>query len=821
MLRAAAAAVLAASAVLVGISGPAHAETTEPPGVTFGPELDWNADGPEGYRMRLGETPATYAIRLPYPVDERAKDAWQRAATSAAEQGAALILTMEPVTDFEAMTGADVEDFAAELGSIHDQYGTRQLVRFAPEMNGSWTTWGQQPAEFVTAFRSLADRVHDGSSGAEMVWAPSYGSGYPFERADGNLDDVTARDLVLLDTDRDGVLTETDDPYGPYYPGDDAVDRVGLTMFYFSKGAAQAAAGRDVPLESNSAPQEGELAARLDERWGYTTSQPASFYERFAVGKDRDLLLDTGALYDPALEGDSNLAVKQGWWRQLLAELPAHPRITAVTWIEAERAEDEAGTAEVDWRATVPETLADELRTDLRESGIIRWGPLTAQITDEEGSAATVQVRQGGDEFDWVTGGAAVLAVLFLLSGLIRRFVPAWRYAPSGGGRDPRLDMLRGIALVAMLATYIELTSPYSLASVTVLGAISGAELFVLLSGIALGMTYARRRRPPEAWPAAMATWKRARTLYLVALVVTLIVFAIGFIPFVDTSTVTTFTDRGVGPAGTSGAGRIYDLYPDAERLLDYPPPWYVIQQLLLLEIGPWPLNMIGLFVALLLVAPGFFWLLQRGMWWVVLIVSWGLYILHFAAPGFRLLPSQFDAAFPLLVWQLVFVHGLVIGFHRELIVRALRSTAGRIVAGIFVVAYAVVLTWVWTAERLGDTAGFLPADTMAAVTEGVSDRIDLQGIRLLNLLLVLIVAYAVLTAAWTPLRKLLGWLFIPLGQAPLYVLIVTTFLVLAVANIPGLDRAALWQGALIHTLVIAIVYLMVRKRFLFSVIPR
>ena len=218
----------------------------------------------------------------------------------------------------------------------------------------------------MRAFEAVADVVHDGGSGAEMVWAPSYGAGYPFERADGRLDDLSPGDLRALDTDADGLLTEADDPYGPYFPDADAVDRVGLTMFYFGKGESGAAAGRDVPLVSNSAPDEGEVAARLDEQWGYTVPQAEAFYDRFASGESRDLLLDTGALYDFSLDGDTELAVKQGWWRQVLAELPDHPRITAVTWLEAVREEAEAGAQEVDWRLTA----SGELASAFRASGI-------------------------------------------------------------------------------------------------------------------------------------------------------------------------------------------------------------------------------------------------------------------------------------------------------------------------------------------------------------------------------------------------------------------------------------------------------------------
>ena len=30
----------------------------------------------------------------------------------------------------------------------------------------------------------------------------------------------------------------------------------------------------------------------------------------------------------------------------------------------------------------------------------------------------------------------------------------------------------------------------------------------------------------------------------------------------------------------------MYDLYANVERLLDYPPPWYAVKALLLLEMG-------------------------------------------------------------------------------------------------------------------------------------------------------------------------------------------------------------------------------------------
>ena len=799
---------------------PIAAATHADAGVWFGPELDWASDGPDGYRQRLGEDPALYSVRVPYPLDDRAISDWRYAATQVARQGAVLVITLEPSIELQDLTAEHAAVLNEQLENDHSQYGIHQLVRFAPEMNGSWEPWGQQPTAYVRAFERVADAVHAGTSGAEMVWSPSYGAGYPFERADGRLNSVTARDRAMLDTDSDGLITEADDAYGPYFPAADAVDRVGLTMYYFGKGEAAAAAGRDVPLQTNEAPAEGEVAARLDERWGYTTGSRETFYDRFAVAEGKPLLLDTGALYDADRGGATELEVKRGWWGQVLDQLADHPLVTAVTWLEVERPEAEAGGEVVDWRATADGELAVALRTDLDATGLIRWGPVTTVVTEEQGSAATVQVRQSDVQPDarvgWLAGSAAVLALAFVASGIIGRLLPKWRYDDTSTSRDLRIDMVRGILIVAVVVTHLELASPFGVAARDVVGVITGAELFVLLSGIVLGMAYPLAVARRGEWTAAVAGWARARKLYLVALAVTLLVFAIGFVPFIDTSAITTFTDR--DPAAD---GRVYDLYPNADRLLDYPPPWYAVRQLLLLEMGPWPLTMIGLFVALSLVYPAVMWMIKRRLWWLVLVASWALYAIAVAMPTALRLPSQFDAVYPLAVWQVVFTHGLVIGFYRRQIVRALTTLPGKIGVGAFVLGYAGVLVSLWVAQSTGSA----PLPFLSALTPGVLDagydRILLSWGRLLDLVLVLVVAHAVLTVAWKPLERATGWLWIPLGQASLYVLVVHVFFVLAVANIPGLDRDSLWPGTLLHSVVVGLILFMVRKRFLFAVIPR
>jgi hypothetical protein len=804
------------------------AAAPRPDDVWFGPDLDWTSDAPEGYADRLGATPSLYELTLPYPIDANAAAQWRTSARAVATQGAVLVLSLLPSEDLDDLTADDAEAAEALLSEIHDEYGTQQLVRFAPEMNGTWIAWGQQPTAFTDAFTLVADTVHEGDSGTLMVWAPSYGSGYPFGLAEGRLDTISATDLAKLDTDGDGEITESDDPYEPYYPGDDAVDWVGQTMFYFGKGESTASAGIEVPLTRNELAVGGEVAKRFDETWGYVVDQDDNFYDRFAVGHDRPMLLDTGALYDDSVDGATELEVKQGWWRQVLAATAERPLIQAISWLEVEREEAEADGREVDWRATDDPQIAEALLADLQADDRIEFGPVTDEITPRDGSAATVQVREaddsstGGDQMSFIVWCAAGLAIAFLLSGLLGRFLPSWRYVDDGSSsRDLRIDLFRGFIILAVVVTHIEVAGPLSFVTLHAIGAITGAEMFVFLSGLVLGMVYPLGVRKFGELKSATGALRRAGKQYTVTIVVILVVFALSFIPFLGTDAITTFTDRGTGEDGLATEGRTYDLYPNADRLLDYPPPWYAVRQLLLLEMGPWPFNIMGLFVVLSVTIPAAMWLLKRRLWWVLLAVSWALYIWRSLVPDAPALSSQFEAVFPLMLWQVLFAHGLVVGYYRRQITRALTSLPGRIITAIGVVGYAAVLVYLWA----GYTYGFEPAPFPAGFYESLYgtayQRVDMQWGRLIDVALMVVCTYAILTAFWKPINAAIGWLWIPLGQASLYVFVWQVFFALAVASIPGLDRTDALIGTAIHTGLILLLWVMVKKKFMFKVIPR
>lgn len=350
----------------------------------FGPNLDWTSDQPAHYTERLGQAPSLFAQRVRYPLAENDVRHLERFAELTATYGSIAVLTLEPHVALTELSTKHAKELAAELAALHERYESHFLIRFAPEMNGSWVIWGQQPDRYVDAFRTVAKVVSKaGAAGraayAEMVWSPAYGAGYPFDRAYGRVEGAGNRVAASLDSNDDGTVNDRDDSYTPYYPGARYVDWVGLSLYRY---------GRKQQFGDNALPAPGELEARLDERFGYGTNQPRrSFYDRFATS-DRPMLLETSALWNTANDRGSEINLKRAWWRQVFTATGKRPFIGAISWLELVRPEAEINDQIADWRATHTSALARTLSRDLSKSGI-RLGPVTKVIKVDSSANAT------------------------------------------------------------------------------------------------------------------------------------------------------------------------------------------------------------------------------------------------------------------------------------------------------------------------------------------------------------------------------------------------------------------------------------------------
>jgi hypothetical protein len=214
--------------------------------------------------------------------------------------------------------------------------------------------------------------------------------------------------------------------------------------------------------------------------------------------------------------------------------------------------------------------------------------------------------------------------------------------APSKGRRNEVIDVLRGYCIVMMIASH---SAPDSFVNggAHFLRFVSGAEGFVFLSGLVLGMVYRRKLDAAPARDSYRAIWRRAGMLWAAHCVLV----------------VTALT-----------ANRLWFHYGDL------PDPFAVgIPKLLwltaTLQLQPGHgLNVLPLYVFLLGAAPLAFEMLRRGKSLLLAALSSGVFLYSQYEPGLGSWAHALSGgeAFPIPAWQVLFIAGLSAGFHRGLI---------------------------------------------------------------------------------------------------------------------------------------------------------
>lgn len=373
--------------------------------------------------------------------------------------------------------------------------------------------------------------------------------------------------------------------------------------------------------------------------------------------------------------------------------------------------------------------------------------------------------------------------------------------------RDLTLDVLRGAAMVIVVVNHIELPSLFNLGRRERLGVVSGADLFVLLSGVVLGMVH-RRLSERRGWLAsAKKLVRRAGQIYVVAVGVVVLVAAVAAVPGVDGSPVTTYTDR--------ATGTVYPLYDFGGGALSQ------VRDVLVLRSGPGETNILSLYVVLLLIAPAAIWLMTRRLTPLLLVASAALWLLALPEPP-RVLPAQSESPFPVLAWQLPFTIGVAVGFHRDALARRTALLRVGLAAAVLIVAAGIVFAW-HNAYGPGPhpTIALLPGDVFGTAYRACCERRGMELGRLVDLLALVAVAYWLVERLRLTERLKLDRTLLPFGQATLYLFAVHVFFVLALVQFPALDRYGWPVGTLVHATVLCALLVMVRRRVLFRLIPR
>ncbi|KAJ3032011.1 hypothetical protein HDV00_008013, partial [Rhizophlyctis rosea] len=226
----------------------------EPPGADnfwFGFDLQWQVDSPQQVIDRIGHKPAIFNTFINMDATTFEKDTIDWMAQQASKVGSMLEITVIPQVDVATIPVTTFYAFAMEMKRVNSYYGVPVFLRFMHEMNGNWlTTYGQQPIKFRNAFATMATYVHSLTNLTAMVWSPNIGTGYPYS---GDSPASPAELTQILDTNNNGRLDNGDDPYTPYYPGDQYVDWVGISLYNL---AYSDSTHQTQPVDPNFIPQQ-------------------------------------------------------------------------------------------------------------------------------------------------------------------------------------------------------------------------------------------------------------------------------------------------------------------------------------------------------------------------------------------------------------------------------------------------------------------------------------------------------------------------------------------------------------------------------------
>ena len=314
---------------------------------------------------------------------------------------------------------------------------------------------------------------------------------------------------------------------------------------------------------------------------------------------------------------------------------------------------------------------------------------------------------------------------------------------------------------------------------------VTAAEVFVVLSGVVLGMVYGRRLAR-DGWRAVVhGLSHRALTLYLAFVAVTLSVVVMALAGF-DVRSVTVSENRPI-------VGWFLD-----PRTMDAA-AW---RDIALMRHGPWPFEIVGLYVWLVAAAVPCLLVLHVAGWRPLIAASWILYVAYRIAPH-RLTSAEFESVFPICAWQLLFVHGITIGFHRDRI-GTFVSRCPKIVpiaaasACASFVIFALCNPWL-------DGPSWLPwsvvsAERFSYLYTHYFRLTDLGIGRLLNLAAALPLAYAVLTWCWKAARPLQS-VFVTLGQQSLGAFVLHVYGILLLAQLKLADE--FWTNTLVQVMLI------------------
>lgn len=363
--------------------------------------------------------------------------------------------------------------------------------------------------------------------------------------------------------------------------------------------------------------------------------------------------------------------------------------------------------------------------------------------------------------------------------------------------RISTLDLMRGCFLIALIIDHLQYwPSGYDFLTMRGELFVSAAEGFFLISGIVLGIVRGRKliEKPFEA--GAKLLLRRGVQLYITYIIVAIGSTLIGWSFLANPG-----LKDGIADPSTSIAGLLW-------------------QTLSLQYIYGWA-DYLRLYALFLFVAPIFLWLLRKNLWWIGLGVSVAIWAL---TPD-MLYPTSLSLQ-P-LHWQLLFFGGMTIGFHwpeltaywsslskltkRATISLLLITMITTLCINIFLAFGGMISTEIYT----------LVGPLRDSLQQGQFNKENLPLSRVALFLVWFWASFWIFTKFRPIIERYAGWILLPFGTNSLYVYSVHAIIIFFLHLILAPKNDVFIVNFIVTTIVLAAIWLMLRYKILFKIIPR
>ena len=381
------------------------------------------------------------------------------------------------------------------------------------------------------------------------------------------------------------------------------------------------------------------------------------------------------------------------------------------------------------------------------------------------------------------------------LTFLPRSLALNWAYAVADK-RDLRLDLLRGLAVFAMIVNHWG--GPSWLYFITGGNTffVSAAEGFIFISGLVVGMVYGEIAIKQGLKTAQIKAFQRALTLYKLTVVLTLLFAAVSIF----------------GHFGWASDLQFSDL------------PTFILNVITLHETM-FLTDIPMIYTFLMLTAPLALWLLVKGQTKLLMLSSSGLWLATHLFPDQIHLPWRIvnSGTFDLAAWQVLFFVAMALGYHRDAVAQKL----SRIPRWPYFVLSSLLLLFL-VRMYLNDAAWLarlVPNLDMNVFLTDFFQKTTLAPGRLIASIIVFQFAYLAVTLLWKPIHKIFGRLLLPLGQNALYSytmhIAVIVMLAFIIPKFPSETTSLDWVNTGVQLAGVIAIWWMIQHKFLFRIVPR